>query len=245
MSQKKPVLKRKDSTGKSPSTQPEVSDRKSKSHDDLDDDVILLPGGMLSPQSKSQDLRDQGIYYVSGEIRPRSFLDIHQDVLVKHLNGPDYYDGDITLIVNSPGGDVPETYMLLDLIENTRFDLATVALGECASAGAMLVAAGTKGKRMIGKNAMIMIHSYSWGAYGTHHDLVASRHAQDALFKGLIDFWVKHSKYKTRALVEQNILQRNDNWFTAEEAVKHGIVDFIGDAPVRKPRNVKKPKSRK
>src|SRR5579863_965062 len=95
-------------------------------------------------------LKAGGVYYITGSIEEDSLKAIHQNVLLKHLAGPKLWKQDLTFVVNSTGGSIDETNGLLDLLANIRMDIRTVGLGTCASAGAMLVCAGTKGKRTVG-----------------------------------------------------------------------------------------------
>ncbi len=118
---------------------------------------------------------------------------------------------------------------LIDLLSNVRLDIKTIGLGQCMSAGAMLLAMGTKGKRSVGKNTTIMIHQYSYGVVGKHHELIAHRNVQDNLHEQEVDFWIKHSKYKTEKEITKHLLRKEDTFLTAKEALKHGIIDEIGD----------------
>ncbi len=180
-----------------------------------------------SGQSSEDMLKMSGIYYISGEIKDDTLKPIHQDILLKHYVGPKHWNSDIQLIVNSPGGNLDETNALLDLLSNVRMDIRTICLGSCASAAAMLIASGTKGKRVMGPHSTIMIHRYTWGAYDKQQELVARRSIEDATHEQMIDFWIRHSKYKTKKDVEKHLLKTVDNWMTASQAVSHGIVDHI------------------
>ncbi len=202
-----------------------------KNHDeeiDSDEDETALAKVQME-LTDDAILQKGGIYYVFGEIIEGSLQQYHQNILLKHLAGPKNWKGDLTFVINSPGGSVDETNALLDLISNVRMDIKTVGLGTCASAAATLLAAGTKGKRTVGPSTMIMIHCYSWGAFGKHHELVASRHAQNSFYEQEVNFWKKHSKYKNQKDVEKYLLKKEDLWLTAKEALHHGIVDHIGD----------------
>jgi len=174
-------------------------------------------------------LKAGGVYYITGSIEEDSLKAIHQNVLLKHLAGPKLWKQDLTFVVNSTGGSIDETNGLLDLLANIRMDIRTVGLGTCASAGAMLVCAGTKGKRTVGPNTILMVHCYSWGSWGKHHELVSARHVQNAIYEQELAFWIKHSKYTKKVDVEKYLLRKEDTWLTAKEAMKHGIVDHIGD----------------
>jgi ATP-dependent Clp protease, protease subunit len=201
----------------------------SPKHDE--DGVVIEDGGDI-PTTLDIDagatLKTAGIYYVWGEIRPGGLKDIHQDVLLKHYLGPKRYNQPIQLVINSSGGDSDETSALIDLLSNVRFPVATAGFGTCASAGACLLACGTKGLRTVARNTSIMVHQYSWSASGKHVELVAHRHAQDAEYLKDVAFWLLHSKYRTRSEVEKHLLRKEDNWLTPKEAIRHGIVDRIG-----------------
>ncbi len=207
---------------------PKIGKNKTHEHseDELDSAVSVALGGM----EEETFLKSAGIYYLYGEIERGGLKDLHQSIMMKHFLGPKHFNQDIVLVINSPGGDADETNGLLDLLSNIRMDIRTVGVGQCASAGAVLLAAGTKGKRIIGESTMVMIHTYSWGAFGKHQELVAHRDAQNAYYKQEIDFWIKHSKFKTQKEVEKYLLRKEDTWLTAKQALKYGIVDSIGDS---------------
>lgn len=208
------------------------------SHDETEgEDHLPEEGNVLAKLAASgisdEDfLRKSGIYYIFGEIKEGSLQPLHQNILLKHYIGPKHFRGDLTFLINSPGGDVDETNSLLDLIKNIRLQVRTVGFGKCMSAAAMLLAAGTKGKRIVGPSTTIMIHPYAWGVYGKHHELVAHRHPQDEAYSQMLNFWMTHSKYKNRKEVEKYLLRKEDTFLTAKEALKHGIIDAIGDVVI-------------
>lgn len=202
--------------------------KKNDDEDESNNDSELL-AKVSSQLSSDEALRASGIYYIYGEIKPGGLQDIHQDVLLKHFLGKKHFAEDLTFVINSPGGSVDETNGLLDLLANVRMDIRTAGIGACSSAAAMLLSAGTKGKRVIGPSTMLMIHSYSWGAEGKHHDLVAHRKAQNISHDLEMKFWMIHSKYTKRCDIEKYLLRHEDTYLTAKEAVKHGIVDYISD----------------
>jgi ATP-dependent Clp endopeptidase proteolytic subunit ClpP len=205
---------------------------KKKNNEDDDSEGSDLLSKVQSSLSNEEALRHGGVYYIYGEIKEGSLLEIHQDVLLKHFMGPKHWKGDLVFLINSPGGSVDETHGLLDLLGNISMDIRTVGLGQCASAAAVLLASGTPGKRIIGKSTMVMIHCYTWGAAGKHHELVAHRKAQNATYELEVQFWMKHSKYKTKKDVEKYLLRKEDTYLTAKEALRHGIIDRIADSVI-------------
>jgi ATP-dependent Clp endopeptidase proteolytic subunit ClpP len=205
---------------------------KTKKHSD-DEDTEGVDGNALAKlvETSSDDdlLKAGGIYYIFGPIEEGTLTSLHQNILLKHLAGPKIWKSDLVFVINSGGGLVDETNALLDLLSNVRMDVRTVGMGMCGSAAACLLASGTKGKRSAGISTTIMIHCYSWGAVGKHHELVAARDAQNNFYEQEVDFWIKHSKYKSRKDVEKYLLRKEDTWLTAKEALHHGIIDHIGD----------------
>ncbi len=182
---------------------------------------------VVESSSAEESLKSKGIYYIYGEITAGSLKSIHQDILLKHHQGPGVWDEPIQLIINSPGGDLDEANALMDLMANVRMDVYTTGVGSCASAAAMLLCAGTKGHRLVCPSTTIMVHRYSWGSYDKQHELVARRAIEDATHEHMVEFWREHSKYKTKKDVEKHLLKTTDNWMTASAAKNAGIVDGI------------------
>lgn len=173
-------------------------------------------------------LKRAGIYYIWNEITAGSLKEIHQDILLKSYLGPKRFNSPIQLVISSEGGDANEAASLIDLLANLPFKVATAGFGQVCSAAACLLACGTKGLRTIAPSATLLVHQYAWGFSGKHSDLVAHRHAQDVEHANDVEFWQKHSRYKTKKDVEKYLLKKEDNWFSAKEAVQHGIVDHVG-----------------
>lgn len=173
-------------------------------------------------------LRNNGIYYITGDISEDSLLGYHQDILAKHLDKR-WKNKDIQLIINSVGGEVPEGWMLIDLIEYVRMDIKTVGMGEICSMGTMLVAAGTPGKRSTSPNCSLMIHGFSMSNMrGTRQDLVDTMGFVEREHEREIQFWERCSKLN-RDDVEKLFLDGRDHYFTPHEALDLGIVDEVSE----------------
>ena len=182
--------------------------------------------GSLTGNSNLKDkLYEKGIYYITGEIESNSLLEIHQDILLKHLD-PEWKD-DIQFIINSVGGDSAEGWALIDLLDWIKMDVQTTGLGICASLGAMLLAAGTIGKRRVGKNASVMVHGASTGfGGGNYQQLVTlTEDMKQELHRG-IEFWTGHTKLSEDE-VKKTFLDGADHYIVPNDAVVYGIVDFI------------------
>jgi ATP-dependent Clp protease protease subunit len=131
---------------------------------------------------------------------------------------------DIHLYINSPGGVVSAGLAIVDTINMINADVATYCVGVAASMGAVIFAAGKKGKRFITPYSEIMIHQPSGGMQGKSEDMeIATKHIM-RLKKKLYDFLAKRCD-KTYEEIES--ASRLDNWLTAEEAIEFGIADKI------------------
>jgi len=143
-----------------------------------------------------------------------------------HLESADP-EKDISLYINSPGGSVTAGLAILDTMNFVKCDVSTICLGQCASMGAVLLAGGTKGKRLALPNSMILIHQPSGGAQGQQTEIAI-----------VADFMLKTRQRLNGLLAESTgqSLERiqqdteRDNYMTAEEALKYGIIDKIASA---------------
>lgn len=172
------------------------------------------------------ELRRRGIYYITGMIEAGGLVELHQDILLKHLDRT--WNHPIQLIINSPGGDVSEGSMFIDLLDWVRMDIHTIGMGECQSLATCILAAGTKGKRSATKNCILMAHGAWVSGFieGSRHEVAARTRWLDIEHAQAVDFWIRNSKYKTRAQVEKHFLGI-DCFMSADEALEHGIIDHV------------------
>lgn len=168
----------------------------------------------------SRLLKDR-IVFITGEID-----DTMADLVVAQLiflvaEDP---DKDIFLYINSPGGSVTAGMAIFDTMQYIQCDVSTICIGLAASMGAFLLAAGTKGKRKCLPNSEVMIHQPSGGARGQATDIAI--HAEHIIA----------TKNKMNAILAERTGQpvekvaadtERDNYMTAEEALKYGIIDEI------------------
>jgi ATP-dependent Clp endopeptidase proteolytic subunit ClpP len=134
----------------------------------------------------------------------------------------------IEMLISTPGGSADDMFAIYDVMRTVRekCDIVTYGLGKVMSAGVLLLAAGTKGQRKIGKHCRVMIHSVVAGSVGSFHTLENEmseiRHTQDAYFKALS----KETKL-TPAKLKKLVGKRVNVYLSAEEAVEMGIADII------------------
>lgn len=142
-------------------------------------------------------------------------------------NYPDEFDEntDINLYINSRGGIVTSLLAMIDAMSLVPNDFATICIGQCASCGAVLLSAGTKGKRYITENARVLIHQVSSGMWGKNSEIQADAKEADRLNKLLIGMLAKNCG-KSVEEIEQLTLG-GDLVLDAEQAVEFGIVDAV------------------
>ncbi len=131
---------------------------------------------------------------------------------------------DIKLYINSPGGSVTAGLAIYDTMQYIKPDVATICVGMAASMGAVLLAAGQKGKRFALPNAEVMIHQVMGGAEGQATDIKIRAERILKMKDSLNHILAKHTGQKFEK-VEKDA--DRDYFMTAEEAVKYGLVDKI------------------
>ena len=152
---------------------------------------------------------------------------------------------DISLYVNSPGGSVTAGLAIYDTMQFLKCDVTTYCVGQAASMGAVLVAAGTKGKRYALPNARIMIHQPWGGAQGQATDIEIQAREISKIRRVLDDIIAKHTGQEPKKVHTDT---ERDNYMTGEEAVKYGIIDHViekrEEAPSLDKKNSKKSKNK-
>lgn len=133
-------------------------------------------------------------------------------------------DKDIFMYINSPGGVVTSGLAIYDTMQYIKSDVCTFCMGQACSMGSLLLQAGAKGKRYCLPNSRIMIHQPSGGFQGQATDIEI--HTKEILDtkKRLNNIYVKHTGQKL-SVVEKNM--ERDNFMSAEEALKFGLIDKI------------------
>ena len=131
---------------------------------------------------------------------------------------------DIKLYINSPGGSVYDGLAIFDTMNYIEPDVQTIGIGLQASMGAMLLSSGAKGKRFALPNSRIMIHQPSSGTEGKITDQEIALREGVYLKKLLIEMMAKNTG-KSAAQNEKDM--DRDNWMSAEEAKKYGLIDEV------------------
>lgn len=142
-------------------------------------------------------------------------------ILFLHMEEP---DKDINVYINSPGGSVTAGLAIYDTMQFVKCDVSTYCLGQAASMGAFLLAAGTKGKRYCLPNARVMIHQPWGGAQGTASDIHIQAKEILKLKDQLNRMLAKHTGQPLEKIEKDT---DRDYFLSAEEARAYGLVDEV------------------
>jgi ATP-dependent Clp protease protease subunit len=172
-------------------------------------------------------LYEERVIFLGVQVDDASANDVMAQLL--HLEHEDP-DRDITIYINSPGGSFTSLMAIYDTMQFVRPDIQTVCLGQAASAAAVLLAAGTHGKRLALPNARVLIHQPATeGTYGQVSDLEIQAAEIQRVRRLLETTLAKHTN-KTPDDIRDDI--ERDKILTADQALEYGIIDEV--LPYRK-----------
>jgi ATP-dependent Clp protease, protease subunit len=166
-------------------------------------------------------LLKERIIFLVGEIEPNMANLIIAQMLFLESENP---DKDISLYINSPGGMVTAGLAIYDTMQFIKPDVSTLCLGQAASAAALLLTSGAKGKRFCLPNATVMIHQVLGRFEGQGTDIEI--HAKETLRLGnKINEIISHHTGKPVAQIKKDT--DRDNFMNAEDAKKYGLIDKV------------------
>jgi ATP-dependent Clp protease, protease subunit len=168
----------------------------------------------------SRLLKERVIFLVGPVTEVSANLIVAQLLFLESENS----DKDIHFYINSPGGLVSAGMAVYDTMQFIKPDVSTLCIGQAASMGSLLLTAGAKGKRFCLSNSRVMIHQPMGGFQGQASDIEI--HAREILFlKGrLNELMAKHSGQSIQRIEKDT---DRDNFLSAEESVKYGLVDAV------------------
>ena len=188
--------------------------------------VLIDPSDLQGPPEP--DMRIVGL-----------FSDVHEEKVAEVIHSMLYLDETnklskperqkpIKFYVSTYGGSADDMFALYDVMRNIKetSEIQTIGLGKVMSAGVLLLASGTKGKRKIGKNCRVMIHSVMGGNHGSLHNMMNELEAIEDLQDMYCDALIAETKM-TRTKLKKMIERKVNVYLSAEEAVEMGIADII------------------
>jgi ATP-dependent Clp protease protease subunit len=168
----------------------------------------------------SRLLQDR-IIFLQGQIDDASANLIVAQMLFLQFDDP---KTDIHLYINSPGGSVTAGMSIYDTMQYVTCDVATYCIGQAASMGAVLLTAGSRGKRNVLPHARVMIHQPLAGTEGTTTEILIHAKEFMRLKKELNDILVKHTGQTLERIEKET---DRDKFLSAGEAVEYGLVDHV------------------
>jgi ATP-dependent Clp protease protease subunit len=172
----------------------------------------------MDPYSK---LLKERIVFLGVQIDDVSANDVMAQLLYLESEDP---DRDINIYINSPGGSFTALTAIYDTMQFVRPDISTVCLGQAASAAAVLLGAGAKGKRFAVPNARILIHQPSGSGEGQSSDIEIQ--AREIMrMNSLLEKMLSDATGQTVEQVRNDI--KRDKILTADEAVQYGMIDEV------------------
>jgi ATP-dependent Clp protease protease subunit len=187
---------------------------------------IVLMNGEAPPEP---DLRVVGLF---SEVVDEKITEIIHGLLymneMNKLEEDPKNKRDIEFYLSTYGGSADDMFALYDMMKIVEedTDIVTIGMGKVMSAGVLILAAGTKGKRKIGRNCRVMIHSVIAGNHGSLPNLINEMEAIQDLQELYIDRLVEETNM-TKKQMKKLLEQKVNIYLSAEEAVKHGIADII------------------
>ena len=161
------------------------------------------------------------IIFIDGEITEHTASIIVAQLLFLEAQDP---DKDINIYINSPGGLVSAGLAIYDTMNFIKPEISTICVGTAASMAAVLLSAGTKGKRYVLPNAEVMIHQPLGGAQGQATDIkITADHIME--LKSKLNKILADNTGQKLSVIEKDT--DRDNYLSAENAVKYGLVDKI------------------
>lgn len=168
----------------------------------------------------SRLLRER-IIFLTGQVHDGVATLISAQLLFLESENP---TKDISLYINSPGGVVTSGMSIYDTMQYIRPDVSTVVVGQAASMGSLLLAAGAPGKRYSLPNSRVMIHQPSGGFQGQTTDIQIHAKEMLAVRQRLNEIYVHHTGQKLETI--ENAMER-DNFMTPEDAKAFGLIDEV------------------
>ena len=184
------------------------------------------------PKPQAQQLQpgmmmwEAGIMYFSDGFDSNTTKPVIQAIIEKNLMPNSQRPNELTLVINSPGGQVHSAFALIDTMKGSAIPVKTVGLGMIASCGLLTFMSGKKGRRVITPNTSILSHQYSWGSVGKEHELFARVREFELSTARMMDHYKKCTGLSEKK-VRDILLPPEDRWLSAKEAVKYGIADKI------------------
>lgn len=201
-------------------------------NDGINKDLSLKLQGQSYQRTREMTLSDMllenRIVFMVGEIS----YGMATEVIMKLLHLDNSKPGaEISLYINSPGGSVDDTMAIYDTMSFINSPVATYCIGRAQSGGAIILAAGTKGKRHALPHAKVMLHQPWGGITGQASDIKIQADEISKAKAVINEILAKHTGLSPEKIAQET---ERDNYMTADEALKYGLIDEVLHEPEEK-----------
>lgn len=166
---------------------------------------------------------DRHNHFLTGEIDGEKAEAAIRWILTETIN-PD--PKPLHLYINSEGGSLNDALAIIDIMHRSTIPIITVGLGNVMSAGFLIFASGTKGHRLIGKNASLMCHQFTHELSGKYHDIKTTFLETERINERMVDV-LFHACGMKKNLIRTKLLKPTDVWLSPQDVIKLGIADHI------------------
>lgn len=169
---------------------------------------------------------NNGTKLLFGPIDTAMSKEVCEFIFAANLNYQKTSLAQITLIINSPGGQMADTFAIIDTMNGSKIPVWTVGLGIIASGGFMIFINGEQ--RILTPNTLALSHVFSGGSYGKEHELMAGQKQFDLVSKNMIEHY-KRCTGLSEEKIREKLLPKEDLWLTAKEMKSLNCCDKIKD----------------
>ena len=175
-------------------------------------------------EDQSSDIREKGYYLFMSTFTSETVSPVIRWIMSENMavKTKPY----LTLVINSPGGDLNTCFALVDVMKGSKIPIHTVGIGLIASCGLVTFIAGEPGHRILTPNTSILSHQYSWGSFGKEHELFATIKEFELTTERMINHYEKCTGL-TEKEIRKELLPAEDRWLSAKQAKKLNLCDKI------------------
>jgi len=185
---------------------------------------LTLPEEFNAEDRIGIKLLENSTHYLSGEINEETVGECIRWIVYENFNPKP--NKILTLYINSTGGDLYESFALIDIMRNSKLPIRVIGLGSVMSAAFLIFASGTPGERYAGRLTSFMSHQFTNSTEAKYHDLKAEMKEGDSCNARMVSI-LQDATGLTAARVRSKLLNSSDVYLSAEDVVALNIADHI------------------
>lgn len=168
--------------------------------------------------------KSPGIAMLFGEVTTELVQELCAWIIGENIS--EHPPDTLTLMINSPGGELSSAFALIEIMQGSRIPIRTIGLGEIASAGLIIFMSGTKGCRILTPTCSVMSHHFSAGVAGNYHELLNANKEWGFIHKRIVDQYMRCTTLE-ESVVREKLIPNHDVFLSPTEALELGLADEI------------------